>query len=71
MFNRVVSLSSLAVAIVSAAFFLLGAWWLLMGEIGEIDGVFALAGWLMAAVIFAWRFADPAWLEPVSIIKTA
>jgi hypothetical protein len=28
-----------------------------------------LGGWLMAAVIFAWRSSDPEYLDPLSIVK--
>ncbi len=69
MLNRLVSLGSLFVAAVSVLLFVLGAWWILVGKIDEFDGVFALAGWLLAAIIFAWRATDPAWLDPVSIVK--
>ncbi len=69
MLNRVVSLCSLLVVIASVAFFILGAYWILMGRMDEMDGVFALAGWLVSAVFFSYRSADPAWLEPVSIVR--
>ncbi len=69
MLNRVVCVASLLVAIVSIALFSLGAWWILVGKMDEFQGVFALSGCLLAAIVFAWRSADPAWLDPVSIVK--
>jgi len=32
--------------------------------------VLYLGGFLLAAIVFSYRFADPQWLEPVSIVKT-
>jgi len=29
-----------------------------------------MAGWLLAAIVFSYRFADPQWLDPVSIVKS-
>jgi hypothetical protein len=29
-----------------------------------------LAGCLLAAIVFSYRFADPQWLDPVSIVKS-
>ncbi len=69
MFNRIVSISSLLLAIASVLFFGLSVWWLLVGAIGQLEGVFTLCGWLLTAGVFAYRFTDPAWLEPVSIVK--
>ncbi|MBZ5725925.1 MAG: hypothetical protein LAP87_13115 [Acidobacteriia bacterium] len=68
MHNRVVSLASLALVIISVAFFLLGAWSVFSGQMSVGDGVF-LAGWLLTAIVFSYRFADPAYLEPISIVK--
>jgi hypothetical protein len=67
--DRVVSLSSLAVVIASALLFLVGAWSVFNGSTGVGDGVMAATGWLLAAVVFAYRSADPAYLDPVSIVK--
>jgi hypothetical protein len=69
MFNRVVSVSSLLMAIVSAAFVLLGAWWILTGKMTEGEGLFQMGGWALSALFFAWRFGDPAYLDAVSIVK--
>jgi hypothetical protein len=69
--DRVVCLASLFVVLASAVFFALGAWWIMTGQMNGFDGIFALAGWLVAAVVFAYRFDEPAWLQPVSIIKGA
>jgi hypothetical protein len=30
----------------------------------------AMAGWLVAAIVFSYRHADPEWLEPVSIVRS-
>ncbi len=69
MWNRLVSASSLFVVFASAVFVALFAWWILMGKVDGVSGIFALAGWLMAAIVFSYRSADPAWLDPVSIVK--
>ncbi len=69
MLNRVVSLCSLFLVIASVIFFVLGGYWILMGRMDEMSGVFALAGWLASAVFFSYRSSDPAWLEPVSIVR--
>lgn len=68
MHDRVVSIASLMLVIASVLFFVAGAWWTLVGDIGVGDGVF-LAGWLLTAIVFSYRFADPAYLDPVSIVK--
>jgi len=70
MHNRVVSFASLMLAVASVTFFLACAWQIMSGKIGEGDGVMALAGWLVAAVVFSYRHADPKWLDPVSIVKS-
>jgi hypothetical protein len=69
MFDRVVSVCSLMLAITSVVFFGLGAWWILVGKMGQGDGALALTGWLLAAIVFAYRSADPAYLDPVSIVN--
>ena len=69
MLNRVVSLSSLLVAVFSVALFAMCAWWTLAGHISEGDGTFLFIGSLLAAIVFSYRAADPAWLEPLSIVK--
>lgn len=68
--NRVVSISSLLLVIASVLFFGLGAWGILIGKLGGGDGVFTLAGWLVTAIVFTYRFLDPAYLDPVSIVKS-
>ncbi len=68
--SRVVSLASLALVIASVIFFLLGAWGIMSQRIDEGSGVMALAGWLVAAIVFAYRYADPKWLDPISIVKS-
>jgi hypothetical protein len=69
MFNRVVSVCSFLMVILSAVAFSLGGWWTLIGRISVGDGVFMLAGWLVAGIVFTYRTIDPAYLDIVSIIK--
>lgn len=70
MFNRVVSFASLMLVVASLTFFAVTVWWLMSGKIGEGDGVLAMGGWLLTAMVFAYRCADPKWLDPVSIVKS-
>ena len=70
MFNRVVSFASLMLVIASVVFFLVGAWWLATGTIDEGSGILAMACWLLTAIVFSYRHADPAWLYPISIVKS-
>lgn len=70
MLNRVVSFASLVLVVAAVMFFLAGAWGIMSGRMGEGDGVLALAGWLVVAVVFSYRHADPKWLDPVSIVKS-
>ena len=68
--NRVVSIASLMVVVASVIFFLAGAWGVMSQRLDEGSGVMAMAGWLLAAIVFSYRFADPKWLDPVSIVKS-
>jgi len=68
--NRVVSIASLMLVVASVLFFLAGAWGIMSQRLDEGSGVMAMAGWLMAAIVFSYRFADPKWLDPVSIVKS-
>jgi hypothetical protein len=70
MFNRVVSVSSIFVVLLSAMFFLQSAWLTMSGKISQTDGIFMLSGWLAAGLVFAYRASDPNFLEPLSIIKS-
>jgi len=67
--NRIVSIASLMVVIASVFFFLAGAWGIMSQRLDEGSGLMALAGSLMAAIVFSYRCADPMWLDPVSIVK--
>jgi len=69
MLNRVVSVCSFLMVILSVLAFGLGAWWTLLGRISPGDGVFMLVGWCVSAVVFLYRAVDPAYLDAVSIIK--
>ena len=70
MLNRgVVSFFALLIAIVSVVLFAITARSIVMGSIAEVDGVFAMGGWLLTAFVFACRSADSAYLEPLSIVK--
>jgi hypothetical protein len=68
--SRVVSIASLMVVVASVFFFLAGAWGIMSQRLDEGSGVMALAGWLVAAVVFSYRCADPKWLDPISIVKS-
>ena len=69
MFDRVVSVCSYFMVILSVVAFAMGAWWTLIGRISSGDGVFMLAGWCVCAVVFLYRAIDPAHLDAISIIK--
>jgi len=70
MLNRgVVSVCALAAALISVFFVIMTAVWCVEGRLGESETVFMLGGWLLSAAIFAWRAADPAYLDPLSIVK--
>jgi hypothetical protein len=68
--NRVVSIGSLILVVASVLLFLACAWGVMSGRLGEGDGVMAMAGWLVVAVVFSYRHADPNWLDPISIVKS-
>ena len=68
--NRVVSIASLMLVVASVLFVLAGAWGIMSQRLDEGSGVMAMAGWLMAAIVFSYRFADPKWLDPISIVKS-
>ncbi|HUI53415.1 MAG TPA: hypothetical protein VLY04_00495 [Bryobacteraceae bacterium] len=70
MFDRIVSFGSLMLVVASVTFFLAGSWLVMSGKMGDGDGVLVLSGWLVTAIVFAYRHADPAWLEPLSIVKS-
>jgi len=70
MFDRVVSFASLLLVVASVMFFLASSWLVMSGKMGDGEGIFVLAGWLVTAIVFAYRHADPAWLEPLSIVKS-
>jgi hypothetical protein len=69
MLDRIVSLGSVAVVILSVVLFGMCTWWTLMGKISEGDGVLMFAGCVLAAIVFSYRAKDPAWLDPISIVK--
>ena len=69
MLNRsVVSFFAFLAAILSVTLFAMSVRWTVTGHTG-IDSVFMTGGWLLAAIIFGYRSADPAFLEPLSIVK--
>ena len=67
--SRVVSFASLLLVVASVVSFLGCAWNIMSGKMDQGGGVLALAGWLLTAVVFAYRYADPKWLDPISIVK--
>jgi hypothetical protein len=60
----------LLVVIASAALFAVAAAALMADRVGQIDGIILLNASVLAAVVFAQVYREPAWLEPVSIIKS-
>jgi hypothetical protein len=64
-----VSLGSFLVVVFSVVLFAVSGWWTLVGKIGEGDGFLLFAGCLLAAIVFSYRAQDPAWLDPISIVK--
>ena len=70
MFNRVVSFASLMLVVASVMFFLVGVWWVMSGKIDVGSGILLMIGWLLSAIVFSYRHADPAWLDPISIVKS-
>jgi hypothetical protein len=70
MLNRVVSLCSYLMVILSVVAFAMGAWWTFIGRISVGDGVFMLCGWCVSAIVFSYRAIDPAYLDAISIIKS-
>lgn len=68
--NRVVSIASLMLVVASVVAFLACAWSIMSGTIGAGDGAMALGGWLITGIVFSYRFFDPKWLEPISIVKS-
>jgi len=68
MLNRRLSIISLVAVIASVTFFGLSIWLLATRQMVELDGAFALIGCHIAAIVFAFRFFDPADFEPLSIV---
>lgn len=68
--NRIVSLASLMLVVASIVFFLACAWGVMSQRMDQGGGIMAMAGWLVAALVFAYRYDDPKWLDPVSIVKS-
>ncbi len=69
MLNRsVVSFFAFLAAILSVTLFAMSVWWTVTGHTG-VDSVFMTSGWLLAAIMFGYRTVDPAFLEPLSIVK--
>jgi hypothetical protein len=58
------------VVILSVVAFALGVWWTFTSTISEGDGLFMMFGWCVCAMVFLYRAMDPAYLDPVSIIKS-
>ncbi len=62
------SLFSLFVAAFSMLAFVVGSYWMATRQLGELQGVFLLTGYLLAGIVFTYRFlfAD---FEPLSITR--
>jgi hypothetical protein len=43
---------------------------LMADRVGQVDGIILLNASVLAAVVFAQVYREPAWLEPVSIITS-
>jgi hypothetical protein len=56
-------------ALISVFFVVMTGVWTVQGRLDQSGTVFMLVGWLLAAAIFAWRAADPEYLDPISIVK--
>jgi len=56
--------------VASVVFFLVSTWWVMSGKMDEGNGILAMAGWLLSAIVFSFRHADPDWLDPISIVKS-
>jgi hypothetical protein len=65
----VVSISAFLAAAISVYFVVMSAVWCVEGQLGQSETVMMLGGWLLAAMIFGSRVADPEYLDPQSIIK--
>jgi hypothetical protein len=65
----VVSISAFLAAAISVYFVVMTAIWCVRGQLGESETVMMLGGWLLSALIFGSRAADPDYLDPQSIIK--
>ncbi len=63
------SLFNLFVAVFSMLAFLMGSYWIATRQLGELQGVFLLTGYLLAGIVFSYRFlfAD---FEPLSITRS-
>ena len=70
MLNRVVCVCSFLMVLLSVASAAMGAWWTFSSVISVGDGVFMMAGWIVSAIVFSYRAADPDYLDPISIIKS-
>jgi hypothetical protein len=70
MSSRVVSIASLLMVVASVCFFLACVWGIMSQQLDEGGGVMAMGGWLVAAIVFSYRYADPMWLDPISIVKS-
>jgi hypothetical protein len=70
MLNRtVVAVFAWMVALLGVFFVVMSGVWGAQGQLGGGDLIFMLGGWLLVAMIFAWRAIDPDYLDPQSIIK--
>lgn len=65
----VVSISAFLAAAISVYFVVMTAIWCVRGQLGESETVMMLGGWLLSALVFGSRAADPDYLDPQSIIR--
>jgi hypothetical protein len=63
-------MGSLMMVVAAVFFFFASAWGIMSWRLDEGSGVLSLAACLLTAIVFSYRFADPRWLDPISIVKS-
>jgi hypothetical protein len=68
--SRFVSVASLILVLASVVLFMAGAWGVMSWRLDEGSGVLGMAACLLVGLVFSYRYADPRWLDPISIVKS-
>jgi hypothetical protein len=68
--SRIVSIGSLLMVVASVIIFFAGAWAVMSWRMDEGSAILALGGSVLTAIVFSYRYADPMWLDPISIVKS-